>query len=273
MKKHNAEAMVRELLSLASISINGTKPYDIQIKNNAVYTRILKDEALGLGESYMDGWWECEALDQFIDKILRARLDEKVKGGWKIEWHILRSKLFNLQSRKRAFRVGRQHYDRGNELYAAMLDKRMNYSCAYWRNAGNLDEAQEAKLNLEPGMSVLDIGCGFGAFAKYAAEKYKVQVTGVCVSRNQVEVARERCRGLDVSIEFMDYRKTDGCFDRVLSIGFMEHVGYRNYRIYMEMVDRSLTEEGIALIHTIGENESSTTCNAWTDKYIFSPIA
>ncbi len=276
MKKHNAETIVRQLLTLADISVNGARPYDIQVKNKALYSRILKDQALGVGESYMDGWWEVEALDQFIEKILRAKLDEKVRGNRAIKWHILRSRLFNLQSSKRAFQVGRQHYDRGNELYEAMLDKRMNYSCAYWKNAANLDEAQEAKLdlickklNLKAGMSVLDIGCGFGGFAKYAAENYKVRVTGVSVSKNQVELARERCRGLNINIELMDYRKIEGTFDRILSIGFMEHVGYRNYRTYMEIVNRLLKRDGIALIHTIGENESTTTCNAWTDKYIF----
>ncbi len=276
MKKHNAETIVRQLLTLADISVNGTRPYDIQVKNNALYSRILNDQALGVGESYMDGWWEVEALDQFIDKILRARLDEKVRGNWAIKWHILRSRLFNLQSSDRAFQVGRQHYDRGNELYEAMLDKRMNYSCAYWKGQDNLDDAQEAKLdlickklNLKAGMSVLDIGCGFGGFAKYAAEKYKVQVTGVSVSKKQVELARKKCSGLDINIELMDYRKIKGRFDRVLSIGFMEHVGYRNYRTYMETVNRLLNDDGITLIHTIGENESTTTCNAWTDKYIF----
>ena len=276
MKKHNAETIVRQLLTFADISINGARPYDIQVKNNALYSRILKDQALGVGESYMDGWWEVEALDQFIDKILRAKLDEKVRGSWAIKWHILRSRLFNLQSTARAFQVGRQHYDKGNDLYEAMLDKRMNYSCAYWKNADNLDDAQEAKLdlickklNLKAGMSVLDIGCGFGGFAKYAAEKYKVQVSGVSVSKNQVELARERCRGVKADIKLMDYREIKGTYDRILSIGFMEHVGYRNYRTYMEKVNSLLAEDGIALIHTIGENESTTTCNAWTDKYIF----
>ncbi len=276
MKKHNAETIIRQLLALADISVNGARPFDIQVKNDALYSRILNDQALGVGESYMDGWWEIEALDQFIDKILRAKLDKIIRGSWKIKWHILRSKLFNLQSAARAFQVGRQHYDRGNELYEAMLDKRMNYSCAYWKNAKTLDDAQEAKLdlickklNLNEGMSVLDIGCGFGGFSKFAAEKYKVRVTGVSVSKNQVELARRRSASLGVKIELMDYRKIEGNFDRILSIGFMEHVGYRNYRTYMETVNRLLKKDGIALIHTIGQNESATTCNAWTDKYIF----
>lgn len=276
MGKNNPEAIIKDLLSKAGISINGSKPYDIQVFNQAIYVRVLKNAALGLGESYMDNWWECQALDQFFDKILQAKLDTYVNGNWKIAWNLLRSRILNLQTDKRAFQVGRQHYDKGNDLYEAMLDKEMNYSCAYWKNSQNLDEAQIAKLelickklDLKPGMDVLNIGCGFGSFAKYAVENYGVRVTGVNVSKEQVKFARQRCKGLDVNIELMDYRKIKGHFDRILSIGFMEHVGYRNYRNYMQIVYRLLKEDGLSMIHTIGENESSTSCNAWTDKYIF----
>jgi len=277
MAGSNAESVVKELLARAEIEINGARPFDIQVHNPAFYRRVLAEEALGLGESYMDGWWDCEALDEFFDRVLRARLDQKVKGNWKITWHALKSRLFNLQSSRRARQVAEKHYDLGNDLYQRMLDKRLNYTCAFWRwGAQNLDEAQEhklelvcRKLNLKPGLKVLELGCGWGAFAKYAAEKYQVQVTGVNVSREQVELGRKLCASLPVELKLMDYREVTGTYDRVLSIGIMEHVGYKNYRTYMEVVDRTLAEDGIAFFHTIGGNESSTTANAWTTKYIF----
>ncbi len=276
MASKSAERTVRELLEMAGITVNGSQPYDIQVHNPDLYERVLSDQALGLGESYMDGWWDCEALDQFFDRILRARLDEKVKGSLKIAWHVLKSKLLNRQSRRRAFQVGEQHYDVGNDLYLRMLDKRLNYTCAYWKNAKTLDEAQEAKLELvckkiglQPGMTVLELGCGWGAFAIYAAEKYGAHVTGVTVSKAQVELGMERAKGLPVELKLMDYRDVEGKYDRVISIGILEHVGYKNYRTYMEVVNRTLKDDGIAFFHTIGSNRSVTAVNAWTDKYIF----
>ena len=277
MAVRKSERIGRELLALAGIEVNGSRPWDIQIHNPKFYDRVLAEGALGLGESYMDGWWDCEALDQFFDRVLRARLDEKVKGNWKMALHVLRSKLFNLQNSRRARQVAEQHYDVGNDLYTRMLDKRLNYTCAYWRKgARNLDEAQEAKLELvckkiglEPGMTVLELGCGWGSFAKYAAEKYGAHVTGVNISKKQIELGRELCKGLPVELKLMDYREVTGKYDRVVSIGIMEHVGYKNYRTYMEVVDRTLKDDGIAFFHTIGGNVSTTTANAWTTKYIF----
>ncbi len=276
MASKRAERVVRDLLALAEIEVQGSRPFDIQVHNPAFYDRVIRERELGLGESYMDGWWDCDALDEFFNRVLKARLDKTIKGNWKIQWHLLRSRLFNLQNPRRAFEVGEKHYDVGNDLYTRMLDKRMNYTCAYWKNAKTLDEAQEAKLelvckkiNLQPGMTVLELGCGWGSFAKYAAEKYNVQVTGVTVSRQQVELGRELCKGLPVELKLMDYREVDGKYDRVVSIGIMEHVGYKNYRTYFEVVDRTLKDDGIAFFHTIGGNESSTTANPWTTKYIF----
>lgn len=276
MAKNKAESVVRELLTLAGITINGDQPYDVEVHNDALFTRVLKDEALGLGESYMDGWWDCKALDKFIEKILKAKLDEKVKGSLKLQWHFLRSKFFNLQNRSRVHQVARQHYDIGNDLFTAMLDKRLTYSCAYWKKAKNLDEAQEnklelicKKLGLEPGMTVLDLGCGWGSFAKYAAEKYNAHVTGLNISKKQLEYSRELCEGLPVELKLQDYREATGKYDRVLSVGFMEHVGYKNYRTYMEVVNRTLKDDGISILHTIGGNISATSVNAWTNKYIF----
>ncbi|MCF7805208.1 MAG: cyclopropane fatty acyl phospholipid synthase [Candidatus Marinimicrobia bacterium] len=265
------------LLEQAGIHLNGENPWDITVRDDRVFRRVLAEGALGLGESYMDGWWECEALDEFFYRILKTGLHSKVRGNWKFYWHFMKAKLLNLQRSNRAYQIGEHHYDRGNDLFEAMLDKRMNYSCAYWQNAENLDEAQEAKLELicrklelEPGMEVLDLGCGFGSFAEYAAEEYGVEVTGVTVSKQQKQwFEGHRDPSLPVEIKLLDYREVEGAYDRVLSIGFFEHVGYKNYRTYMKTVDRCLKDDGISLLHTIGGNVSSVTTNQWTAKYIF----
>jgi cyclopropane-fatty-acyl-phospholipid synthase len=272
----NPKAMVSDLLSRAGIVVNGQKSWDIQINNERFYQRVLRDEILGLGESYMDGWWECESLDEFVCKLLQANLDQQVKGNWKTALYVLKTRLFNRQNRSRAVQVGEQHYDLGNDLYRAMLDSRLNYTCAYWKDAQDLEQAQEAKLDLvckkiglKTGMTVLELGCGWGSFAKYAAEKYGAQVLGVNISKEQVQLGRELCRGLPVELRLQDYREVEGTYDAVISIGIMEHVGYKNYRTYMEVVQRCLKERGIAFIHTIGSNESTSYVNRWTDRYIF----
>jgi len=271
-----SELIIRKLFESADIEVNGTDPWDIQIHDNRFYSRVLREVELGLGESYMDGWWDCQAIDQFVDRALRANINLQVRGNWKILLHILRSRFLNLQTSARAYEVGEKHYDLGNDLYQAMLDKRLNYTSAYWRNASDLDEAQEAKLELvcqkiglKPGMTILELGCGWGSFAKYAAEKYGVEVLGVTVSKEQVELGMELCRGLPVELRLQDYREVGGRFDRVISIGVMEHVGYKNYRTYMEVVNKTLKPGGIGFFHTIGSNTSKRIVNPWTEKYIF----
>jgi cyclopropane-fatty-acyl-phospholipid synthase len=271
-----AKRIISELLQIAGIEINGSKPYDIQIYDERVYQRVLNETSLGLGESYMDGWWDCDSIDEMINRIMRADLETKIKGNWRIALHLFQSKYFNLQKPSRAFQVGIQHYDVGNDLYIKMLDSRLNYTSAYWVNANNLEEAQEAKLdlicrklNLEPGMKILEFGGGFGAFAGYAAEKYGVEVTAYTVSKKQWEYATERYKDLPVKFYLDDYRKSSGKYDRVISIGIMEHVGYKNYRSYMELAKSCLKDDGYAFIHTIGRNDSATTANAWLTKYIF----
>ncbi|MCP4752701.1 MAG: cyclopropane fatty acyl phospholipid synthase [Proteobacteria bacterium] len=267
---------VTQLLQTAGITVNGSDPWDIQVRNDRFFLRLLSEGALGAGEAYTDRWWESEALDQTIDRFLRAKLENHVGGNWRLKLHIAKSKLFNLQAISRAFQVGAEHYDIGNDLYRAMLDKRMLYTCGYWKNANNLDEAQVAKMDLvcrkiglEPGMTVLEFGCGFGSFAKYAAENYGAKVTGLTVSREQVKLGSEMCKGLPVEIKLLDYRKATDKYDRVVSIGILEHVGFRNYRTYMEKANETLKDDGLAFIHTIGGNTSKTIANAWTVKYIF----
>ena len=272
----NAETVIRSLLESAGIGINGLNPWDIQVHDDRFYDRVLAHTALGMGESYMDGWWDCEHIDQMIERVFRANLTEKLKNNSGMWLPAIKTKLFNRQSKARAYIVGEQHYDLGNDLYQAMLDKRLNYTCAYWKNADNLDDAQEAKLELvckkigtHEGMRILELGCGWGSFAKYAAEKHGASVLGVTVSKEQVALGMELCRGLPVELRYQDYREVQGEFDAVISIGVMEHVGYKNYRTYMKVVDRCLKPNGIAFFHTIGSNVSRTSTNAWTEKYIF----
>jgi len=272
---HPLRPRLEHLFDSADVKINSDRPWDVHIHNHKFYPRLFAYGSLGLGESYMDGWWDSDSLDGFFTRVLRANLADQV-ATWRDGLTALKARLFNYQSISRAFQVGKQHYDIGNELYQRMLDHRMIYSCAYWRNADNLDEAQEAKLDvvcrkldLRPGMRLLDIGCGWGGMAAYAAERYGAQVTGVTVSREQATYAAEKYAALPVTIKMQDYRKLTGTFDRIVSIGMFEHVGYKNYRTFMQTVRRLLRHDGLALLHTIGNDRSTCTTDKWINRYIF----
>ena len=263
------------LLAKADIKINGGDPWDMQVHDERLYARVLRRGSLGLGEAYMDGWWDAKELDQFFTRVLSAKLDTALTPLQRTIQD-LQGAFYNFQSKARAFQVGERHYDLGNDLYERMLDTRMVYTCAYWKDANNLDDAQEAKLDLicrkiglKKGDRVLDIGCGWGSFAKYAAEKYGAEVVGVTVSKEQAALAHERCKGLPVEIRIHDYRETQGQFDHVVSIEMFEAVGYKNFRTFMEVVRRCLKEDGLFLLQTIGGNRSVRTTEAWIDKYIF----
>ncbi len=269
---------VQKLFSSADIKINGNRPWDINIHNDRFFRKFLAGGSLALGESYMDGWWDCQVLDQFFYRAMKAGLWGKVSGDMSILLSMIKARVLNPQTISRARKVGEQHYDIGNELYRRMLDKRMVYSCGYWKNANTLDEAQEAKLDLtcrklgiKKGERVLDIGCGWGGFAQFAAERYRASVLGVTISKDQAQLARERCAGFDVQIELQDYREVQGKFDKIVSIGMFEHVGSRNYITYMETVHRLLLDNGLTMIHTIGRDTSARhgEGDPWVRKYIF----
>ncbi|QDH80148.1 cyclopropane fatty acyl phospholipid synthase [Echinicola soli] len=267
---------IAELLEFAGIQLNGSAPYDPRIHHDQFYRRVMREGSLGLGEAYMEGWWDCERLDEFFYRILRANLDQKVKGNLKLLWQGVKARLFNLQTKGHSKDIIVQHYNVGNDLYEKMLDEYMMYSCGYWQGADNLGEAQEnklelicQKLKLKPGLRVLDIGCGWGGFAEYAAKNYHVEVVGITLSVEQAKLAKERCKGLNVEIRIQDYRDVDEPFDRILSIGMMEHVGAKNHREYMKVVSHNLKDNGITLVHTIGNNASYQYTDPWIDKYIF----
>ncbi len=270
------EAAMRELLEPADVRIGGDRPWDLQVHDQKFYSRVLSGGVLALGESYMDGWWDCQALDQFIERALRAGLRHVLRAPMRVKLSIALALLTNRQNRSRAFDVGERHYDLGDDLFEIMLDGRRTYSCAYWKQAATLDEAQEAKLDLicrkidlASGQRVLDIGCGWGSFVAYAAEKYGARATGLTISRDQAAYARERCASLPVEILLQDYREHEGSYDHVVSVGMFEHVGPKNYRTFMEMVDRCLIEDGFFLLHTIMSNRTGHTIDPWTEKYVF----
>lgn len=275
MKMTSEKKLIIKLLESAHITLNGSGPNDIRVHNEAFYTRILREGALGLGESYMDGWWDCDNLDGFFDATLRAELHNKIKGNKLFLFQMLLSKFINFQTKKRSLLVGKQHYDLSYTLFEKMLDSRMNYTCGYWKNAQTLEDAQLAKLELtcqklllKPGMRLLDIGCGWGGLAKHAAEHHGAEVVGITISHQQYEYAKNFCKGLPVDIRFQDYRDVHETFDRVVSLGMFEHVGHKNYSTYMKKVHDNLNDDGIFLLHTIGDNITEVP-NQWITKYIF----
>jgi len=271
-----ARRVIESLLDGSGVALNGASPWDIQVHHPDFFSRVLHQGTLGLGESYMEGWWECERIDEMTHRLLRHGLGEHAHTPSERLMYKLQAGFFNLQSKARAYIVGEAHYDLGNDLFERMLDPTMCYSCGYWKEAETLHEAQVAKLDLaarklgiEPGMKVLDIGCGWGSFAEHAARHYGAHVTGITISREQADLARKRCEGLPVEIILEDYRDLEGRFDRIVSIGMFEHVGHRNYRTYFDTVERLLADDGLFVLHTIGSNNSEISADPWINKYIF----
>jgi cyclopropane-fatty-acyl-phospholipid synthase len=268
--------MLENLLSRAGVAINGPHPWDITVHDERFFARVLRAKNLGLGEAYMDGWWDCRRTDELMCRILRSRLDAPLKGGLNDLPVLLPGLLFNFQSKARARIIAERHYDLGNDLFLAFLDPYNQYSCAYFEGTDDLNQAQQKKLDLicrKTALArtdrVLDIGCGWGGFAKYAAETYGCTVTAVNISSEQIRYAIEFCQGLPVRFLECDYREVEGRFDKIVSVGMFEHVGWKNYRAFMRVVHRCLNDNGIFLLHTIGGNESTRSCDPWITKYIF----
>ncbi|MEP6927783.1 MAG: cyclopropane fatty acyl phospholipid synthase, partial [Ginsengibacter sp.] len=276
MYSNNAKKSVTELLSIAGVTVNGNAPWDIKVHNDNFYERVLAGGSLALGESYMEKWWDCAHPDEFISHLISSDLENTIKKSTKLKTEIVLTKVLNYQTQTRARNNIHMHYDMGNEVFRATLDKRMVYSCAYWRDAATLDEAQEnklelacRKLKLKPGMHVLDIGSGWGSFSKFAAENYGVRVTGISISEEQVKYSKMICEGLPVEIKLMDYRELNQQFDCIASFGMFEHVGHKNHRIYMQIANQCLKDDGLFLLETIGNPVTRTYIDPWMDKYIF----
>jgi len=269
------ERTINEMLAGSDVKINGSRPWDIRVHDERFFQRVLGHGTLGVGESYMDGWWDCDQLDEMLTRVLRNDIEAHLRSPRAFLLAVT-AHLINMQNQRRAFIVGKQHYDLGDDLYERMLDPRMIYTCAYWANAQSLDTAQEAKLDLvarkmglERGLRVLDIGCGWGGAAQFMAERYHASVTGVTVSQNQAQTAQRRCAGLPVDIRLQDYRSLAGNFDAIYSLGMFEHVGVRNHRTYLTKVRELLRPDGLFVLHTIGSNRSSVATDPWIEKYIF----
>ncbi len=263
-----------KLLKPADIKINGKRPWDITVHNDSFYSRLLLG-SLGFGESYMEGLWDCEQLDSMFCRLVKSSVDSQTIRLDKILMDIA-GKLVNLQTRSRSKKVAEIHYDLGNDFYRTMLDPYMQYTCGYWAHADTLSDAQRdkldlvcRKLHLQPKEKVLEMGCGWGGFARFAAEHYGCHVTAVNISKEQVAYARTFCKGLPVKIVHSDYRDVKGQYDKVVSIGMLEHVGYKNYEAFTKHVFNCLKPGSIALIHSIGNNTSSVSQDPWLDKYIF----
>ena len=268
-------ALLERLLEPCDVRFNGDRPFDLQVHDERLYARVVAEGSLGFGEAYMDGWWDCAQLDEAMCRILRHRVDAAVRP-WRDVPRALMARVVNLQTPRRSYRVGEHHYDIGNDMYRRMLGRYMAYSCGYWAEATDLDAAQWAKmdliarkLRLEPAMRVLDVGCGWGELARFLAEQYGVEVVGVTISREQAEFGRELCAGLPVDIRLQDYRAVDERFDRIVSVGMFEHVGHKNYRTFMETCWRLLPADGLLLLHTIGNNITSSVTDPWIARYIF----
>ncbi|MBU6310605.1 cyclopropane fatty acyl phospholipid synthase [Patescibacteria group bacterium] len=271
-----AKDTLATIVAPLGITFNGPNPWDPHVHDQRVYERILGGWSLAAGESYMDGWWDVDDLPGLFERLTRHRFQARISYDMRSMFSLGRALIGNMQARARAFQVAHEHYDLGNDLYEAMLGPSMVYTCAYWADAETLTDAQYAKLDLvarkvglKPGDSVLDIGCGFGSFAKLAAEKYGATVRGTSVSSAQCDYARTHTAGLPVEIVLEDYRDTTGSYDHIVSIGMFEAVGAKNFRTYMQKAHDLLKPGGLFVLHTIGQNTSTQVGDPWIDRYIF----
>ncbi len=267
--------------TLAMTFLDGRVPLDI-----------MRDPRLGMAEAWIDGRVTI-AGGGIIDLVSLIRANNSWEGGKSISakgpikrgYTLVKQRLWRANHRARSKANVAHHYDLSSALYALFLDRDRQYSCAYWPDADNqagisLDQAQEdkkahiaAKLALEPGMRVLDIGCGWGGMALYLHRTCGVDVTGVTLSEEQLKVARQRAEEAGVSdhvrFELIDYRDVQGPFDRIVSVGMFEHVGTADYRTFFTKCHDLLTPQGVMLIHTIGRVDGPGITDAFTQKYIF----
>lgn len=267
---------IQHALEVAGVAVNGGHAFDIQVSNHALFQRALRHGQDAIWDAYVDGSWDCPRIDELVFRLLRNGVRIQESAGIRLGLAGVLARLLPALRVSQASQV-RRHYDLGRDLFEAMLDRLMIYSCAFWRNSLTLDQAQEAKLDLiarklffRPGMRVLDVGCGWGGAARYLAQNYGVAVVGVTLSRDQYDTGARQCAGLPVEIRLQDYRDVvDGPYDAIFSVGMFEHVGCRHYRTYMKKVRRLLKPGGLSLLHTIGSNSSDRRGNLWVERNIF----
>ena len=264
----------------------GGKHLTVRFTDRKVAFDILKNPRLGIGETFMDGRLLIEdgTILDLLELITGANRWEDGGAGRKAlaKGKKRLAKLFKSNNLMRARRNVAHHYDLKDELYELFLDGDKQYSCAYFTNPGNsLEQAQAdkkahiaAKLALEPGQRVLDIGCGWGGMALYLHKVAGVDVLGVTLSEHQLKIARERAAAAGVSdrvkFELTDYRLLDEKFDRIVSVGMFEHVGATHYDEFFAKCRELLTPDGVMLLHTIGRlGEPTKSSDPFTDKWIF----
>lgn len=279
------QAFFQNLLTGTDVNIvrptDEARPWDIVIRSSDFYTRILRDGVTGAAEGYVAGDWDCSDIADLTDRIYRANIAERLGTNKGFALRLAAQHIVSRFDRSAADEVAKRHYDLPPLLFERMLGERQVYSCGYWpEEVETLDQAQEAKLALiaqklqvEPGMRVLDIGGGAGGLAGFLAAHYGVKVVNTGVSREQIDLANRKYADLDVENRFQDYREiNDGPYDRIVSVGMFEHVGKkpRNYKKFMGVVQRNLAEDGIFLLHTIGTHVSkAATSTRWVDENIF----
>lgn len=276
--KHPIEALLNEV----GIVINGNNPWDIKVNDRRFFNKVLYQQSIGAGESYMQGWWDCDQLDQLFFRILNNQQGDKFYSRWKFALMRLKNSFINQQTPQKSEKVAKIHYDLSNKLFELMLGKSMAYTCGYWKDARTLDEAQFAKyelvckkLYLQPKDKVLEIGCGWGGLAKYMAEKYGCEVVALDIGNRPSSYAKQHCKDLPVTVYQCDYRDTNIYnpkqinFDKIVSVGVLEHVGYKNYATLMNLCHSFIKKNGIFLLHSIGRDTSTNFCDPWVNKYIF----
>ncbi|MEZ0315146.1 MAG: FAD-dependent oxidoreductase [Myxococcota bacterium] len=291
-----AQRTVTELLAAAGVRIGGNAPQDVTVHDPSFYARVLRDPDMQLGVTYMDGLWDCKSLDELTARLTAIKAKERLFTADVITRtplllaeaaarHLYRDALaifFNRQTITRSTNVAKEHYDVGNPLYARMLGPTLAYTSGVYADGYTLEDAQNAKhdllcrkMGLKPGDRVLDIGCGFGGFARYAAKHYGAEVVGITISNEQLKLARALSKDIGgVSFIYSDYRDLakrfpKDHFDHVVSIEMIEAVGPKNFRGYFECAQACLKPGGSFALQAILEPKSKVRCNAWMGEYIF----
>ena len=270
------EFPVRKLFSSAGVTINGDNPWDIEVNDDRFYRDVLFRGSLGLGESYLREYWRAADLEELFFRLTSSNLEQISK---RLPTQLVNSsvsRLSNRQTPSRALSNAEHHYNLGNDLFFEFLGRYKNYSCGYFRDTDSLDEAQLAKmrrlcdlLELEEGDTLLDVGGGWGEFARFAAENRGCHVTSVNISDSQIRHAREYCRDANVDVVRSDYRDLRGRFSKIAVIAMFTHVGPKNYRQFMQTMHRLLQAGGRMVMETVGALTATERCEPWTDKYIF----
>eukprot|EP00928_Gymnodinium_smaydae_P010979 TRINITY_DN14121_c0_g5_i1.p1 TRINITY_DN14121_c0_g5~~TRINITY_DN14121_c0_g5_i1.p1 ORF type:complete len:417 (-),score=86.53 TRINITY_DN14121_c0_g5_i1:242-1492(-) len=288
----NSETAVRAIVKFGGIP---ESVFDhIEVVDSSAWYDIITKGNFGIAEGYMHGKLKVDPLPFFLSVLNGTSVGTRRKEhadvlGWVMGLVALPTDLLGLvtnqQTKDRSRRVTEQHYDAGNDLYERMLGPSMSYTCAYWKGAENLDQAQEnkfdlirRKLELAPGMKVADLGMGWGTAAEHMHKQAGVNVTGVSLSKEQVKWAQQNLAKPGLQFIWSDFRdhcedpKYMGYYDRVYSIGMMEHVGYKNYQTFFKCIKNLLKPDGLAVVHTIGEPDFVSAGDPFLEKYIFPGV-